>query len=349
MIATKELSASVGVRASCMALGVARSSFYHHHAVASGCRSAVGVRPVGVPKQSRPTPKRALSQQQEQEVLAVLNSERFVDCSPAAIYATLLDEGRHLCSERTYYRILAKHQQLRERRQQRQHPEYAAPELLATRINAVWSWDITKLKGAVTGTSYHLYVILDLFSRYVTGWMLAQHESDELARQLIEETALRQGITTGQLTIHADRGPSMRSKSVALLLSDLGITKSHSRPYCSNDNPYSESQFKTMKYRPEFPRRFCSIEEARAFCGEFFRWYNHEHYHSGIALLTPHIVHSLQSDAVIAKRDAVLRLAYQKHPERFVHGLPTAPRLPEAVWINKPEQNGVESGKLSLI
>jgi putative transposase len=344
MIATTELSTSVGVRASCRALGVARSSFYKHQSRASGCRAVVGV-----VAQRRPTPKRALSEQEELEVLTLLNSERFVDCSPAAIYATLLDQGRYLCSERTYYRILARHQQVCERRQQRQHPVYAAPELLARRVNEVWSWDITKLKGPVTGTSYHLYVILDLFSRYVTGWMLAQHESDELARQLIEQAALRQGISSGQLTIHADRGPSMRSKSVALLLSDLGITKSHSRPYCSNDNPYSESQFKTMKYRPEFPKRFYSIEEARAFCGEFFRWYNHEHYHSGIALLTPHLVHSLQSDVVIAQRDAVLNLAFEKHPERFVRRLPTAPRLPEAVWINKPVHGDIDNDKLSLI
>jgi putative transposase len=224
-------------------------------------------------------------------VLGILNSERFWDQAPGEIYATLLDEGRYLCSERTMYRILAEHQQVRERRDQLRHCRYQAPELLASRPNEVWSWDITKLLGPAKWTYFYLYVILDIFSRYVVGWMLAYRESAELGKRLIEQTIERQNLCPGTLTVHADRGPAMKSKVVALFLAELGVTKTHSRPSVSNDNPYSESQFKTMKYRPEFPERFGCYQDAHRFLTEFFPWYNHEHHHSGLGYLTPYEVH----------------------------------------------------------
>ena len=218
------------------------------------------------------------------------------------------------------------------------HPRYRKPELLAKRPNEVWSWDITKLLGPVKWSYFHLYVVLDIFSRYVVGWMVAPHESSTLAERLISETCEKQEVKTGQLTIHADRGSSMRSKPVAFLLADLGVTKTHSRPHTSNDNPYSESQFKTLKYRPAFPERFGSIEDARAFCRSFFNWYNREHHHTGIGLLTPEVVHHGRAKNVIKARDEVLLAAYETQPERFVKKQPEATRLPEAVWINPPEK-----------
>jgi putative transposase len=269
-------------------------------------------------------------------VLEVLHAEEYVDLAPTAVFARLLDAGRYLCSERTMYRILAESGEVRERRNQLRHPWYEKPELLATGPNELWSWDITKLKGPVKWTYFYLYVILDVFSRYVVGWMVAHRESAALAEKLIEATCRRQRIGRGQLTVHADRGSSMRSKTVALLLSDLGVAKSHSRPHVSNDNPYSESQFKTLKYRPEFPERFGSLEDARAFCGEFFRWYNGEHYHSGLGLMTPEDVHYGQAEGKRERRAEVLARAYAAHPERFVRGLPLPAQLPREVWINKP-------------
>lgn len=231
--------------------------------------------------------------------------------------------------------------EIRERRDQLRHPQYTKPELLATGPNQVWSWDITKLKGPAKWTYYYLYVILDIFSRYVVGWMLADRESADLAKLLIRDTARKQGIPEGELTIHADRGSSMRSKPVALLLSDLGITKTHSRPHTSNDNPYSESQFKTMKYRPGFPERFGSKEDARAFCQSFFPWYNAEHRHSGIGLLTPEMVHYGRAEAVTDARRQVLAAAYAAHPERFVRREPEPPAVPTAAWINAPKPTNV--------
>jgi len=270
-------------------------------------------------------------------VLEQLHSERFVDASPAQVYATLLDEGTYLASERTMYRILEAEGEVRERRDQLRHPAYAKPELLATAPNELWSWDITKLKGPATWSWYNLYVLLDVFSRYVTGWLLAARESGVLADRLIAETVAKEGVTAG-LTIHADRGPSMTSEPVAYLLADLGITKSHSRPHVSNDNPFSEAQFKTLKYRPGFPSRFGSIEDARAFCRGFFSWYNTEHRHSGLGLLTPEMVHRGRAEEVRARRADVLAGAYAAHPERFVRKPPEPPELPGPVWINPPQK-----------
>src|SRR5207253_2195151 len=266
----------------------------------------------------------------------VLNSERFWDQAPGEVYAALLDEGRYLCSERTLYRILAANQQVRERRDQLRHLRYQTPELIATRPNEVWSWDITKLLGPAKWTYFYLYVILDIYSRYVVGWMVAHREQAALAERLIAETIAKQDVPPGQLTLHADRGSSMTSKPVAFLLADLGVTKTHSRPHVSNDNPYSEAQFKTLKYRPGFPACFASIEEARAFCQDFFRWYNAEHRHSGIGLLPPEVVHYGQAQDAYDARSRVLATAYAAHPERFVRQAPRPPQLPTAAWINPP-------------
>jgi len=277
-----------------------------------------------------------LGENEEQQVLTTLHGERFVDRSPGHVYAALLDEGKYMCSERTMYRILDKHGEVKERRNQRKHPKYKKPELLATKPNQVWSWDITKLKGPVKWTYFYLYVILDIFSRYVVGWMVAPRENATLAGQLIAETVSKQGIEPGELIIHSDRGSPMKAKSTALLMADLGIIKSHSRPHVSDDNPFSESQFKTLKYCPEFPARFGSVMDARAFNVPFFNWYNTEHRHSGIGMMTPEMVHYGLAEQVRAERQRVLQAAYAAHPERFVRGRPTPPALPEAVWINPP-------------
>ncbi len=284
----------------------------------------------------RPTPARALPLAERQNVLAVLHEPRFVDLAPAEVHARLLDEGRYLCSERTMYRVLDENAEVRERRDQLRHPEYKKPELLATAPNQVWSWDITKLLGPAKWTHFHLYVILDIFSRYVVGWMVAPQESAALAEKLIAETCARQGIQRDQLTLHADRGSSMKSKPVAFLLADLGVTKTHSRPHVSDDNPFSEAQFKTLKYRPDFPERFGSLEDARTYCRAFFEWYNREHCHSGIGMLRPYDLHHGLAPRRREQRAAVLREAWAKHPERFPHGCPVPSALPIAVWINKP-------------
>jgi putative transposase len=254
------------------------------------------------------------------------------------VYAILLDEGRFHCSERSMYRILAASHELRERRNQLMHPRYAAPELLATAPNQLWSWDITKLKGPTKWTYFYLYVVMDVFSRYVPGWMVAPRESAVLAERLIGEACDRQGIESGQLTVHADRGSSMRSKLVAQLLADLGVTKTHSRPHVSNDNPYSEAQFKTLKYRPDFPECFGCIQDARSYCVDFFGWYNGEHRHSGIGLYTPEDVHYGRAAHRAEQSANVLTAPYAQHTERFTRGLPTPQPLPTAVWINKPLQ-----------
>ena len=326
MMATAlEVASELGMTASCRALGVARATAYRHRSPRP---------PVG--PQSRPRSPLALSEDERAAVLAELHSARFVDAAPAQVYATLLDEGRYLASERTMYRILAANAEVRERRDQLRHPAYAKPELLATGPNELWSWDITKLKGPATWTYYYLYVLLDVFSRYVPGWLVATRESAALAERLIAESVGKQDVLPGQLTIHADRGSSMTSRPVALLLADLGIAKSHGRPHVSNDNPYSEAQFKTLKYRPAFPHRFGSLEDARAFCRSFFRWYNEEHHHAGIGLMSPAMVHFGRAPEVQAARAAVLADAYAVHPERFVRRPPTPPGLPSAVWINPP-------------
>jgi putative transposase len=278
-----------------------------------------------------------LSEAERQEVLDELHSDRFVDTSPAQIWATLLDEGRYVASERTMYRILASQGESRERRNQLVHPSYAKPELLAEKPNELWSWDITKLLGPAKWTYFYLYVLLDVFSRYVVGWTIQYRESAQVAKDLIAQALVQQGIKPGQLTVHADRGSSMRSKPVAFLLADLGVTKTHSRPYTSTDNPYSEAQFKTLKYRPDFPDRFDSILQSRAFSRGFFDWYNHEHRHSGIGLMTPATVHYGQAEVVQRERAQVLAAAYADHPERFVKGLPKPRQLPKAAWINEPK------------
>lgn len=318
----------------CAGLGIGRASFYRWQR----------------PRSPLPTERihpRALSVNERQDVLGVLNSERFCDQAPGEVYATLLDEGRYLCSERTMYRILAEHQQVRERRDQLRHPRYQAPELIAGRPNEVWSWDITKLMGPAKWTYFYLYVILDIFSRYVVGWMLAYRESGELAKKLIEQTIEHHNIFPGTLTVHADRGAPMRSKVVAFFLAELGVTKTHSRPYVSNDNPYSESQFKTMKYRPEFPERFGCYQDAHRFCGEFFPWYNHEHHHSGLGYLTPYEVHYGLAQKRREQRAGVLQVAYERNPQRFVRGLPKPALLPTAAWINKPKEiSGTKSAEV---
>ena len=280
---------------------------------------------------------RALSDEERAAILVVLNEERFADLAPAEVYATLLDEGRYLCSERSMYRLLDEHRQLRERRNQLRHPRYVAPELMAKKPNQLWSWDITKLKTFVKSQYLHLYVILDVYSRYVVGWRVADREAGELAKALIDETCERQGIQPGELTFHADNGPAMVAQPVAFLLASLGITKSHSRPHVSDDNPFSEAHFKTLKYRPDFPARFASLEHARAFLRTFFAWYNTAHHHDALALLTPHDVHHGLVAARLAQRASVLDAAYAAHPERFVRRAPAPTAPPEAVWINPPK------------
>ncbi len=319
--------AVVPLRALCDSLGVGPATYYRARRRAT--------RPVLAPP--RRSPPRTLRPAECQRVLDVLHEDRFIDLAPAQVYATLLDEGVYLCAERTMYRVLADHREVRERRRQRRHPTYTAPELLATAPNQLGSWDITKLKGPTTWSWYHLYVILDVFSRHVVGWMVAPYESAALAEKLIATTCAREGIPRGQLTIHADRGSSMTSKPVALLLADLGVTKSHSRPHVSNDNPYSEAPFKTFKYRPDFPDRFGSIEHARMHAGDFFRWYSTEHRHRGLGLHTPLDVHTSRAAARNAARGGVLTAAYAAHPERFVNHPPTPTPLPTAVWINPPK------------
>ena len=313
----------------CAALGASRATYYRR-----------GQPKVALP---RPRPARALDEAEQQAVLDQLHSERFVDQAPAEMHATLLDEGSYLCSPRTMYRLLAKHDEVRERRDQASHPVYTKPELLATAPNQVWSWDITKLLGPVKWTYYCLYVILDIFSRYVVGWLLAERETAVFAQRLIAETCARQGIEPGQLTIHADRGSAMKSQPVAQLLADLGVTKTHSRPHVSNDNPFSESQFKTLKYRPEFPARFGSLEDARTFCQTFFAWYNGEHRHSGIGYLTPQMMHDGSAQGVLEQRKIVLTAAFQKYPERFVNHPPRPAELPTAVWINPPAKEKTDT------
>lgn len=316
------------------ALGLSRASFYRNLRD-SAAEPASPEKPA--PSDCR-VPGRALSEPERQSVRDVLYGEEFVDQTPTQIYAKLLDRGVYHCSARTMYRLLQKEGPCPERTRNRTHTHYEKPEILATRPNQLWSWDITRLKGPAAWHYFQLYVILDVFSRYVVAWMVAEREDQELAVQLIDEALASQKVAPGTLTIHADRGSAMTSKSVALLLSDLGVTKTHSRPHVSNDNPYSEAQFKTLKYRPEFPARFGSIEDARTVCGQLFRWYNGEHCHAGIALMTPAAVHYGRADAIIAQRQAALDAAYLAHPERFVNRPPQHPSLPSAVWINPPAE-----------
>ena len=324
----EELTPIIGTRPACRALGASPATVYRRRRP-----------PESRTPKPRPTPERALTGPERQQVLDVLHCERFVDVSPEETWATLLDEGTYLCSPRTMYRILAAHHGgVRERRNQLTHPPYAKPELLAERPNELWSWDVSKLKGPAKWTYYYLYVILDVFSRYAVGWTVQYRENGQLAKALIEQTTEQQQIAPKILTLHADRGAPQRAKPVAFLLADLGVTKTHSRPYTSSDNPYSESNFKTLKYRPEFPARFDSIEHARAHCRQFFHWYNHEHRHSGIGLMTPATFHHGQAQQLYDQRAAVLVEAYARNPERFVRKPPAPPELPTAAWINRPKE-----------
>jgi putative transposase len=336
MAGTLELTPALGSAGACRAMGLWRGApgrqQAHAHRIAF-------VGPPSVSRPERPRSPLALSATECALVLQALCSERFCDTAPAAVHATLLDEGIYLGSVRTMYRLLAANVSSAERRRQRSHPAYAKPELLATAPNQVWSWDITKLKGPAKWTCFHLYVILDIFSRYVVGWLIAPRESAELAEQLIADTVARHDVLPGALTLHADRGTSMRSKPVASLLVELDVAKSHSRPYTSDDNPYSESQFKTMKYRPDFPDRFGSIEDARSHCQTFFAWYNAQHCHSGIGHMTPHSVHYGQAQAMREVRQATLDAAFHATPKRFKGIRPFLKPMPTAAWINPPPES----------
>ena len=329
MIAAAEnLGRQVGVSRACEALAVPRSTLYRN-------------RQAPAEPQPRPTPVHALTAAERAEVRTVLNSARFMDQAPRQVYAALLDEGQYLCHWRTMYRVLAAHDEVHERRRVRHHPTSRKPELLATGPNQVWSWDITLLRGAVKGTHFALYTVLDIFSRYVVGWMLAVAQSSELARHLVSESARKQGIQPGQLTLHSDNGSPMKGQPLTQLLDKLGIDRSHSRPHTADDNPFSEAQFKTMKYRPDYPERFPSIEAARQWARAFFAWYNDKHYHSGLNLLTPASVHDGEAAAIQQQRQAVMARAYAAHPARFTGGKPQVKGAPAAVSINPPRQENL--------
>lgn len=329
---TEQLAQTVPLTRACAALQVPRSTLYRLR------------RPRPTPKPAEtPGGRRALSTDEKGAVRDLLNSERFQDDAPREVFATLLDEGTYLCSVPTMYRILRENQEIRERRDQLRHPAYTKPELLATTPNQVWTWDITKMLGPVKWTYFYLYVLLDIFSRFVVGWLLAERESTDLAQILIAESCAREKIAPNQLMIHADRGAPMLAKPLVMLLADLRVGESHSRPHISNDNPFSEAQFKTLKYQPTYPERFGSQADARTWAQDFFRWYNFEHHHAGIGLMTPAAVHSGQAAQLWQNRQSVLQHAYAAHPERFVKGLPKPPTLPTAVWINPPKEAGTPS------
>ena len=332
--AIDELTPIVGTTAALAATGVDRASWYRRHR-----QSPPAQRPEHV---ATPQP-RALTPVERKQIKALLESDEFVDEAPATVYAKLLDQGTYLGSVSTMYRILSEHGEVRERRRQATHPAHKKPELIANGPNEIWSWDITKLHGPEKWTYYYCYVILDIFSRHTVGWMLARAERAELAKRLINDTIAKHGVPRDRLTLHSDRGSPMIAKPVAHLLADLGVTKSHSRPHVSDDNPYSESQFRTLKYRPAFPDRFGSFEDARAHCVRFFGWYNEDHRHSGIGFHTPSDVHYGRAEAIRDRRGVVLLDAYAEHPERFVRKIPTPPALPVAAWINEPKEEGADS------
>jgi putative transposase len=318
---------TVGVKFACEAFGVPESSYFRN------------ISPVKI--EDKPQlfeHHRALREEEQTEVLSVLNSDKYVDKAPAAVVACLLDEGKYLCSVGTMYRILRKNKASKERRDQRRHPDYVKPELIATGPNQVWTWDITKIRTGIKFKYHHLYVIIDMYSRYVVGWVIHDYEDSGLAVQLIEQTCEKQGIVPGQLTIHADRGAAMKSQSVAQLMADLDINKSHSRPYVSDDNPFSEAQFKTLKYHSSYPKIIATLDEAKLYMRGWFNWYNNEHRHSGIAMLKPVDVHTGKAEKVLGKRQKILDKAYLSHPERFPRGKPKVASLAKAVYINKPKE-----------
>lgn len=335
MEATFNLAKEVGAASACSGMGMARASYY---------RAMQQRAPLHTVHRPRRSPL-VLEQAEREAVLELLHSPEYVDVAPHTVYAMLLDAGIYLASVSTFYRILRETSGTRPRRNELVHPAYKRPELLATKPGEVWSWDITKIKGPVKSAHFHLYVILDIFSRYVVGWMVADCESDVLAEALIGQTCDKEGIERGQLTLHADRGAAMRSKLVADLLVDLGVVKSHSRPYISDDNPFSEAQFKTMKYRPGFPERFESLDAARAFCRTFFPWYNYEHRHSGIGYMTPAAVHTGVAPIIYERRDQVLQNAFLQHPNRFKNRRPQPPILPTVAGINLPKPTSEDEVK----
>jgi putative transposase len=329
--AIEQLSQSMSVADACSGLGFPRSNYYRLRASAPPLQRLTAEQ-----RRVRRGSSRSLAQAERAAIRAVLNSERFMDSTPYVIYATLLDEGSYLCSVSTMYRILREHGEVRERRDQRNHPVYKKPELLATRPNELWSWDISWLRGPSAYSYYYLYVILDVFSRYVVGWTIEEVESAEIAHELIAWACRQQRIQQGELTLHADNGSPMKSIPVTHLLEQLGVAKSHSRPYVSNDNPFSEAQFKTMKYQPDYPERFDSQDHARGWARAFFPWYNFVHLHSGIGYISPAAMHFGQALAIFQQRQEVLHNAFAKHPERFVRGQPHPPVVPTEAWINKP-------------
>lgn len=331
------LEQSIPISQLCQGLQLSRATLYRRGAQKPAAHSK--------PSQS----PQALNPEQQQAVLELLHSPRFVDKTPYDVFYTLLDEGHYYCSIRTMYRLLDAREENKDRRQLRCHRDAVKPELIATAINQVWSWDITKLLSMQRLVYYHLYVILDIFSRYVVGWLIADREAKELAKKLIQKSALKQGVQPDTLTMHADNGPSMTSGTVGDLLENLGIAKSHNRPYTSNDNPFSESQFKTLKYCPEFPKRFASLKEAEAFCQQFFKWYNQAHYHSGIQWLTPQSVHYGQGEDILKQRHQAMMNAYQQNPARFNHQAPEIKQLQSAVYINPPENNLISTLQQEVI
>ncbi len=332
-----ELAAAVGVKTACEALGVPRSSRY------------AARRPRVVTERApAPPPPRALAACEKAKVRETLNSDRFADQAPREVYATLLDEGVYHCSVPTMYRILRENAEVVERRSQLRHPAYAKPRLSASGPNQVWSWDITKLLGPAVGLYFYLYVLLDLFSRFVVGWLVAEREVAALAEQLIAESCLRQLIARDQLTLHSDRGAPMTAKSLSVLLTDLGVTPSLARPRLPDDNAFSEAQFKTVKYHPTFPGRFGGIQDARTWCQQLFRWYNHEHHHTALGLMTPAAVHTGEAPQLHQQRQVVLAAAFAAHPERFVRGLPQPPALPAVVWLNPPPEEKARSDTAQL-
>jgi len=328
------------VRAACERLGVPRSAHRAAHADPAPVAVGVAVAASDIPSVDvavEPTSPRGLSLAEKATVRETLNSARFQDQSPREVYSTLLEEGQYLSHWRTMYRILHESDEVRERRNQRRRTVYLRPELLATQPNSVWSWDISAMRGPAKWQLFWLYVVIDIFSRHIVGWLIADEMSTELAEQLINTACENQHIRRGQLTIHADNGGPMKSKSIAQLMIDLGVVKSHSRPHVSDDNPFSEAHFKTLKYRPNYPNRFNDIAHARAWMREFVDWYNNHHHHTALALLTPATVHSGQTLAVVARRQLVLDDAYARHPKRFIRHPPVAPVPPAAVWINPPK------------
>lgn len=322
MSVVDDIAPAVGVRAACAALWASRATYYRR-------RKPREVRP-------RMRSPRALSVEERADILAILYSERFMDASPSQVHCTLADESVVLGSVSTMYRILRSVNGSRERRAVRRHPSFAQPELVARAPNQVWSWDITKIPGPHRRTWYHLYVIIDIFSRKIVGWRIEEQETGELAKAMMADAMEREQVKPGTLTLHADRGTSMRSSTVSEFLTDIQVARSHSRPRVSNDNAFSEANFKTMKYSPHFPARFISLAEARQFMPLWISWYNHEHHHSGIAGFTPATVHDGLVEQAHAVRQAAMDAAYALHPERFVSGRPTVDRPPQEVWINRP-------------